>query len=305
MGAKGDFTWVILIFIALGFVWVFTGGVERARKNPGAFLKPPAPLDSGETYGKINLGGSQVKVSTDGDTVETKQTETNTTSSEFENKISIKSSSTGPRKSSASEEYITLTASRRNKEKISITGWKLESTVSKKQISIGGATEVYRSGLVNLEPPLRLAPGESVIVATGRSPIDASFKINKCTGYLEQFQDFSPRLSKQCPRPNDEFDDIESTIPLTDNVCEDIIDGISRCEMELDALPIGTSNTCSEFISNTLNYTGCVNKHRDDLDFLGKEWRIFLDRDDEFWRDRRETIRLIDNNGKVVDVYSY
>ena len=68
MGAKSDLIFVILVIIALGFVWVFTGGPGRARLNKGIFLKPPAPLDSGKTYGKINLGGSQVKVSTGGGT---------------------------------------------------------------------------------------------------------------------------------------------------------------------------------------------------------------------------------------------
>lgn len=309
MGAKSDLIFVILIIIALGFVWVFTGGPERTRNNQGLFLKPPAPLDSGETYGKTNADRSSTRVDTgsgsSGDSTDAEQADANTISSQFENKISIKSSSTGPRKDSADTEYLTLTASRRNNEKISITGWKLESIISKKQIAIGGAVEVYRSGVVNSEPALRLAPGETVIIATGRSPIGASFRTNKCTGYLEQFQDFSPKLSKQCPRPNDEFDDIVSSIPVTDNVCEDFVDNISRCEMELSAFPLGISNQCTEFISKTINYTGCVKIHRDDLDFLGSEWRVFLNRDSELWRDRRETIRLIDSDGKVVDTFTY
>ena len=309
MGAKSDLIFVILVIIALGFVWVFTGGPGRARLNKGIFLKPPAPLDSGKTYGKINLGGSQVKVSTGGGTnkssTDTEQAEVNTSSSQFENKVSIKNSSTGPKKSSSLEEYITLSASSRNHEKISITGWMLESMVSKKQVTIGGATEVFISGLVNSETPLKLAPGETVVISTGLSPIGASFKINKCSGYLEQFQDFFPELSKKCPYPNDEFDEIVSGIPVTDMVCEDFVDSISRCEMELSAFPLGASNQCVEFVSNTINYTGCVKQHRNDLDFFTKEWRIFLGQNSEIWRAKRETIRLIDSSGKVVDTYTY
>lgn len=311
MGAKGDLIFVILIIITLGIVWIFTNGPERAR-NQGVFIKPPAPLDSGETYGKVNVsGGIQVKVTvgsgsgTNTGAANTKQDAGNQTISEFENKVSIKNSSSGPKKTSVGEEYITLTASNKNEEKISITGWKLESIISKNQASIGGATEIFRSGIVNVELPLKLAPGESVIIATGRSPIGASFKINKCSGYQEQFQDFFPQLSKKCPDASDEFDDIVSNIPITDNVCENFVDKINRCEMVVDALPLGTSNQCSEFLSTTINYTGCVKKHRGDLDFFTKEWRVFLDRSTELWRLKRETIRLIDNAGKVVDTYTY
>jgi hypothetical protein len=203
------------------------------------------------------------------------------------------------------EEYITLSASRRNTENISITDWKLESMISKKQVSIGGAVEIYRSGLVNPEPDLQLAPGESVIISTGLSPIGASFKINKCSGYLEQFQDFYPKLSKKCPYPDDEFEEIVSSIPVADLVCEDFVDSISRCEMELSAFPIGVSNQCAEFVSDTINYTGCVNNHKNDLDFFTKEWRVFLGRSSELWRAKRETVRLIDSSGKVVDTYTY
>jgi hypothetical protein len=293
MGAKGDLIFVILIIITLGVVWLFTGGPERAR-NQGVFIKPPAPLDSGETYGKVNVGGGvQVKVGVGAGSG------ANTSA------VKTKNNSSGPKKTSVEDEYITITASSRNKEKISITGWKLDSMISKNQISIGGATEVFRSGIVNIESPLKLAPGESVIIATGRSPIGASFKINKCSGYQEQFQNFSPQLSKKCPDASDEFDDIVSSIPATDNVCEGFVDSINRCEMVVNALPLGASNQCSEFISETLNYTGCVKKHKDDLDFFTKEWRVFLGRSTKLWRIKRETIRLIDNSDKVVDTYTY
>ena len=37
MNAKNDLIFVILMIAAIGFVWFFTGGVERARLNPGAY----------------------------------------------------------------------------------------------------------------------------------------------------------------------------------------------------------------------------------------------------------------------------
>ena len=41
---------VITIFVALYFIWLFTGGPEREASRRGAFIKPPNPLDSGEIY---------------------------------------------------------------------------------------------------------------------------------------------------------------------------------------------------------------------------------------------------------------
>ena len=39
-----------LILLGLFVVWYLAGGYERS-KGEGALLKPPAPIDSGETYG--------------------------------------------------------------------------------------------------------------------------------------------------------------------------------------------------------------------------------------------------------------
>ena len=41
---------VLGILVGLYFVWLFTGGPERETSRGGAFIKPPAPLDSGEVY---------------------------------------------------------------------------------------------------------------------------------------------------------------------------------------------------------------------------------------------------------------
>ena len=122
MGAKGDLILVIFIIIGLGIVWFFTGGPERTRVNSGAFIKPPAPLDSGEIYGKFIFNLPRIGISGDG--IIKNQGELGETlndikdaqkkSSEFENKITIEKRSTGPKKTSAEEEYVTISASRRN-----------------------------------------------------------------------------------------------------------------------------------------------------------------------------------------------
>ena len=41
---------IIIILIVLWFVWFFTGGPQRLG-NDKPFIKPAAPLDTGEKYG--------------------------------------------------------------------------------------------------------------------------------------------------------------------------------------------------------------------------------------------------------------
>lgn len=314
-GAKGDLMFVIFAILAIGLVWSFTGGPERARINPGTFLKPPSPIDSGEVYGNINVKRGSINIGVDkqnnADKYELAKTQdelkdpkTNIGFSEFNEKITIKKDFYKPNETSPSNEYLTLYANNRNNEKISITGWTLESLISGKKIKIGGAVEVYTSGIINAEQNINVGPGEAVIITTGRSPIGVSFKLNKCTGYFEQFQDFSPSLPKGCPYADDEYDSF-AVIQANDFTCEDVVDNARRCEMRLDALPLGTTNECSDFIAQNINYTGCVKNHRNDLDFIDGEWRIFLGRDEEMWRKKREIIRLLDNKGKIVDTYTY
>jgi hypothetical protein len=312
MDAKNDLILVIFIIIGLGIVWFFTGGAERERATPGAFLRPPAPLGSGEKYGgfifnlprvginKDEITENQDEISQTLDDIKSSQGE----SSRFENKITIEKRTAGPAETSPTEEYLIISASQRNEKNISITGWQLESLISKKKALIGGGTELFRSGVINSESSILLKPGEQAIISTGRSPIGASFRVNKCVGYFEQFQDFSPTLRTSCPRPSDEFDKF-ANIPINDFTCEDIVNRMRACEMPLFALPIGTTNECSEFISININYTGCIKNHKDDLDFEEDEWRVFLGRSEELWRMKRETIQLIDNEGKVVDTFTY
>ena len=50
------FGWLFWGLIILGFVWFFTGGLLRDSSHEGLYLKPPAPLDSGQVYGKYYAG---------------------------------------------------------------------------------------------------------------------------------------------------------------------------------------------------------------------------------------------------------
>ena len=64
-------------------------------------------------------------------------------------------------------------------------------------------------------------------------------------------------------------------------------------------------NACSNFLSNQEQYAKCFAVHSNDSSFLSGTWRIYLNRSVRLWQNQRETIELLDQNGKVVDSFSY
>jgi len=325
MDAKRDLLLVIVILVVLGIVWVVTGGPERAAKEAGLSSSTTtreviedksvlhaAPSNQPEIRADTSVTASTESIEQEIEKVQQELEEVGKElenikqlgdRSVYENKVSIEKSRSGVRKTTAREEYITLRASGNNEASINITGWQLESTITGKKRTIGKASYLPNSGGVNAETALLLAPGDRVVVATGRSPIGSSFRINKCTGYFEQFQDFEPRLSRVCPRPDDELEDF-GTVSFTDDSCYEYVDRIPRCTMVIKETPL-LSPACFNFINANIHYSGCVTNHRNDADFFKSEWRVYLGRDVEQWRQKREVIRLLDRNGKIVDVYTY
>lgn len=233
-------------------------------------------------------------------------------------------SSTNPDK-----EYITLQVSRQNAFPITISGWSLMNDKSNKIIqvinfdasnrgvsdivTIPQGTILVSTSRINFKKPIVLKPGDKAYVITGKSPdaypviLNTSFKENECTGYFEQINNFYPSLQYKCPYPKTEAIGL-----LLDESCIDFIDRLGACrdpflnnKNRID-LETKLSNQCRAFISNTFNYEKCSMFHRNDKDFFSNIWRIYLGISDrELWANKRDTITLFDQEGKIVDSYSY
>jgi len=290
--------WIIFVLVILWVVWFLTGG-PNSGKTGAPFLRPPAPLGTGEIYGDLPLppGIAQREVSN----INEDDTASNEVISIFKGSINLRFGNT--RAKDARTEYVEVFASYNNTQPINITGWKLKSAVSGKSATIGRGVYLPFSGIINNEENIFLNPGDRAIITTGHSPKGVSFRLNTCTGYFEQYQDFNPTLSKQCPRPGDE------DLPLGQgglkDACIDYIERLPSCIAHTQALPIGTSPECSEYINKNIHYNGCIKIHKNDSDFYKPEWRIFLKRDSELWKEKRETIKLLDFTGKTIDSLSY
>jgi len=205
------------------------------------------------------------------------------------------------------QEYLMIRSGYNNTEAIPISNWYLESYVTKERAAIPDGDRLMTSwGSPSLEPIL-LGANETAYLITGESPIDVSFHENMCTGYLNDEETFYPSLGERCPYPKAEMERF-GNIKLDNDKCYDFVERISSCSVptdeQIDAANI--SGVCLRFVENTFNYNDCVGLHRYDPYFeRDGYWRIYLDKRSELWRPKREIIRLMDENDRVIDVIEY
>ncbi len=290
MDALSDLKWLIVIIVIIWFVWFFTGGPNRDRSQYGLFIKPPAPLDTGEAYGGLpNSKNKSQKIFSK--TIK---------SSIFRDEILI-SNTNNTREENPNKEYLEIRASNTNKSPVYITNWSFKNSSGVKT-EIGKASKLPYFGKINNEQSLFLSKGERAIISTGRSPIGVSFQVNKCSSYLEQFQDFYPRFQYSCPLITN---DIEKQNQSINTECTSYISTLPSCNIYINELPTGLSSSCKSYIRNQINYNSCVDTHKNDTDFYKPEWRIYLGRNDELWDNTSDLIRLYDQSGNLVDSTSY
>ncbi len=225
------------------------------------------------------------------------------------------------------EEYITI--NNYATEAVNITGWQLRNAKDKRPYDSGGNlqhfaadTAIIPQGALFISPTgtsalenIVLKSGDMAYVVSGQIGSQlpykiTSFKENICSGFLEDLPEyeFNPPLSRNCPRPAS-----EPGITLLDVDCRKFIERMSPCHTPkydtldkdgeicrncVDNEPL--SNACIGFIKNHFNYNSCIANHRNDADFSGQTWRIFLGKGWEMWAKEYETISLFDQFGKLV-----
>lgn len=214
------------------------------------------------------------------------------TTSPYKGKIAIDYvSGTG---SNPSYETITL-KNRHQTERISITGFRIE-TVQGGRFIVPRGHEIpglYPTG----DDLIILKPGERAVITAGKQDRKMDFRLNLCTGYFDETSSFTPSLSHQCPAI-----DTKPLYQFSDR-CIDWVRSLSTCRT---ARPGRIADPdCNKFIEEHFSYVGCVRDYRSRPDFFLGEWRIWMQRDQEFFRNSREKITLRDAEGKVADEYSY
>lgn len=300
-----DLLLVVLLMAALGAAWYYAGGTANDLARSGPLFKMP---QVGSNLPVFSVPG--VKRTDTGDTSQSEPQTTTITNylgtvteekSPYAQYVSLEE---GNARSSLESEYLTIRVAQNAPQKITVSGWRLESTATGYNSALPLAAELPFLGSVNSTGPVSLSQGQTAYLVTGRSPNGSSFRTNMCTGYFEQFQNFTPSLSLECPTPQEESDTFFTPGNLS-NECYDIIRSLGRCTLVVQSIPASAGTACEQFISGKLSYNGCINAHKNDPKFYKNTWHLYLSRDQELWRSRSERIRLLDENGKVVDTVSY
>lgn len=312
-----DAWFFIGVFVFIFLIWIATGGplhplaftgprlAQPGVLGGGTYLQlPQAPFAIGNTnvslsdYSSNNSGGSATPLpSFAGDTVFG-------TPSPYRGIVRMSHYVSGAGSSDPGNEYLEISVAQNAGVPVDLSEWTIKSDATGNSIIIPKGTEVPTSGIVNEAEDIILSPGTRAIIISGSSPIGASFRENKCIGYFSTFQHFSPSLPQNCPVPSDELASFYGQNYIRDAACIDYVQKLSRCQVTLTP-PVNASGACKNFLVQYLHYNGCVTAHRNDTDFKGDTWRIYLGRTNSMWRVKHEVVKLLDVNGKTVDAFSY
>lgn len=306
---KSDGIFFLGVFLFFFILWLGTGGPTRPISFAGPYITPITDVDTvQEGYGDANdwnwNNGGNVWTDVMGGVLGGSISGVNNPSP-LQGAVSV--SGTGNVYSEdPDEEYITIRAT--GSASVDITGWRVESGASRRGARIPEGAALPRSGRVNDTGRIVLSPGDTAYIITGEAPNGVSFKENKCTGYLENNQNFVPTLQKRCPSASQEFSLHYTGNQLRDDRCYYRMQQTPTCETPSDR---NVSDACIRLIDEYLTYNSCVEKHRSDENFIGDTWYIYLEyensrgKSDELWKSSRDAIKLIDSEGRTVDFYTY
>ena len=310
--------------IALILFWILTGGwaavarTAQSLSNPidlifgtstsGSFIKlpwQPSELTRGPDISDY-AGEADARNEASGDADQSSNVPTDPRTfgdpSPYAGKVAITGESAT--EADPAQEFIHISASRNNTAPISITNWSLQNAVSGVRASIPQAAPIFVMGVVNEVRGISLEPGASVFVTTAASPVGTSFRENICTGYLNELQRFTPELSSECPTPSEMLPMNADNLRTYGESCFDYLGNVSSCHFPT-TVPSALSPACRSFIANTMSYNGCVNTNRGRSAFPLPVFRAYLAFRSELWANSHDVIRLLDEQGRTVDVLTY
>lgn len=210
----------------------------------------------------------------------------------------------GATETSTSVESLELEAAFENTAPINVNGWSIQSALTGVRVYVPRGAPIFALGSVNTQSDIYLSPGSVSVVTTGASPVGTSFKENACTGYLAGMQSFFPPLERSCPSGSEALPLTPKNIQMYGEACYDFVQTIPACALPAET-PAKITPSCRLFLANNLSYNGCVQNHRHESTFSRDSWRIYLNAGGELWRNGHDIIRLLDEEGRTVDVISY
>jgi len=165
-------------------------------------------------------------------------------------------------------------------------------------------TEYYLTGAQNIYTfggsvdKLMIFPGDEIRIFSGQSP-KGNFRINKCIGYIAEYNAFNPPIPQRCPAYSYEETSYLST------ACRSYLSSLRSCEVPRQAPPVPFNDqACHSFVNN-INYETCVARHRNDSDFLDNEIWVWAGDGLKYFDRAGDIIRIYDRSGTLVSQYRY
>ena len=196
----------------------------------------------------------------------------------------------------ASSKQLSLKAVFQSGEKVNVTGWYFKAKNGgwyvPKAINIYDPTGLAEPG------DILLGRGETVNMYSGISPVGANFRLNLCTGYLNNNRTFSPSLPRQCPGAD------KATLRNFSAQCQDYVPGaVGGCREPKSNPPLPYYDEgCRKYLEN-FSFRGCFDTYRGKPSFLKSEGRVWMGT--SFLNSRHDRVFLLDKNGYLVDWKEY
>ncbi len=294
---------LIGLIVVLVLIWFLAGGIDKVKaaakyfSNPfvsqlyggGAVQLPWAvPIPQGADITKLVNSANSSQQPT--------QSQDFGNPSPYASQFALTGEGAG--NSDPQQEYLIIQNT--GQSSVDISGWSLQSVLTGARGYLPLAASFFRLGELNAQTGVELAPGGVVVVTSGTSPVGTSFRLNSCSGYLEQLQHFTPPVQTQCPSPGTAV----AQASRYGQDCADYVSSIPFCTFPR-SVPSNLSAQCQAYVQNTFSYNGCVALHQNDLNFAAATWRVYLDASQGLWNDNHDTIRLLDSQGQTVAVTAY
>ena len=183
---------------------------------------------------------------------------------------------------------------------INITNWILRANKGG-DIFVPQGVSDYNPYRFLAKSDIYLNSSDYVYFYSTESKFGFDFRLNKCTGYLNNAYEFNPKLPTNCPSVN------RSDISSFPGRCQSFILSLWSCEQptpeEVNAFNGSDYYGCIDFLNN-INYGSCYGKYHSDSDFFSHEWRVWLGKALPF-DSAHDRLLLFDSKGLLVDEYTY
>lgn len=271
---------VIGVFVGLPYALSFVRGGKGTTMFPKFFqVKPPSGFQrttSRQNNVSLNQVGSKpVKILSPGVSI-------------YQGKVVIRSVST-----SRSRQQITL-AAQHPESPVNITGWKVVNSRGYEGF-IGKAVHLFGSGQAS--EPIYLGSGSKLTIFAGPNPVSDNFRINKCLGWLADY-DFDPPVSVYCPTFS--LEDFQAL----DGPCTNLLLRTPSCAQPRADILNQYSNACRLFVEKKYNYSYCVEEHHNDANFYS-DFRVYTGSNIFLFDSFHDELELRDQAGFLVDSYSF